>query len=297
MGTPGSLGTCRELSQAGGTPLQGRGPGAQPKVAPRHRGHPSHCRPDSHGASKTGGPGGGGRTPRGPRGQTAKCVRVASARSLPQGQGSPLCSPTWSSDSLGGLTTRLSTLLSQLRPEGLAGPSPSVQGADSGEPCGGQASPGRLPLVTHGAAEGRALAQSRRRPRAWTPHEESLCGHTGHAGQCSTPHKGTSACHLVTPLPWHYVLLERRPPTRPVKGQLCAPPRHGRAHGRPSWPSVLTQSKVLGTQTRVQCSCWGEVGQRPVPRETRPTRPQSRCTGARGAPAHSWAKTGPLRDS
>lgn len=241
--------------------------------------------------------GGGGRTPRGPRGQTAKCVRVASARSLPQGQGSPLCSPTWSSDSLGGLTTRLSTLLSQLRPEGLAGPSPSVQGADSGEPCGGQASPGRLPLVTHGAAEGRALAQSRRRPRAWTPHEESLCGHTGHAGQCSTPHKGTSACHLVTPLPWHYVLLERRPPTWPVKGRLCAPPRHGRAHGRPSWPSVLTQSKVLGTQTRVQCSCGGEVGQRPAPRETRPTRPQSRCTGARGAPAHSWAKTGPLRDS
>lgn len=228
-------------------------------------------------------------------------MRVASARSLPQGQGSPLCSPTWSSDSLGGLTTRLSTLLSQLRPEGLAGPSPSVQGADSGEPCGGQASLGRLPLVTHGAAEGRALAQSRRRPRAWTPHEESLCGHTGHAGQCSTPHKGTSACHLVTPLPWHYVLLERRPPTWPVKGRLCAPPRHGRAHGRPSWPSVLTQSKVLGTQTRVQCSCGGEVGQRPAPRETRPTRPQSQVHGCSLCPSpqlgQDRAAQGQLDDS
>lgn len=33
----------------------------------------------------------------------------------------------------------------------------------------------------------------------------------------------------------------------------------------PSWPSMLMQSKVLGKQTRAQCSHGGEVGQWPAP--------------------------------
>lgn len=130
---------------------------------------------------------------------------------------------------------------------------------DSGEPCGGQAGPGCLPSVTHGVAEGRALAQSRRRYWARTPHKDSLRGHAGHAGQMLDSTQGDISLPSGHP-PWHCMMLEGWPPTRPVKERLCVPPRHGRTHGRAKLAIYADAEQSAGQTDKSPVFSWRRGG-------------------------------------
>lgn len=142
-----------------------------------------------------------------------------------------------------------------------------------------------------GVAEGRALAQSRRRRWARTPHEDSLRGHTGHAGQMLDSTQGDISLPSGHPRPGTACCWRDGHPHGPSRGDCVPCLGAAEPTAGPSWPSVLTQSKVPGTETRAQCSRGGEVGQRPAP------------TGDQAHPAPgqvhgcSWAQAGPRGDS